>query len=31
LVTRSHSGTWRIIEAHHRWDKLARISAVPYR
>lgn len=31
LVTRSHSGTWRIVEAHHRWDKLARISAVPYR
>jgi fructose-1,6-bisphosphatase II len=30
LVTRSRSGTWRTIEAHHRWDKLMRISAVDY-
>ncbi len=30
LVTRSRSGTWRTIEAHHRWDKLNRISAVEY-
>ncbi len=30
LVTRSRSGTWRTIEAHHRWDKLGRISAVEY-
>jgi len=30
LVTRSRSGTWRTIEAHHRWDKLSRISAVEY-
>ncbi len=31
LVTRSRSGTWRVIQAHHRWEKLAPISAVPYR
>lgn len=31
LVTRSRSGTWRVVEAHHRWDKLTRISAVDYR
>ncbi|WP_374686202.1 class II fructose-bisphosphatase [Promineifilum sp.] len=31
LVTRSRSGTWRTIEAHHRWDKLMRISEVEYR
>lgn len=31
LVTRSHSGTWRVIESFHRWDSLTRISAVPYR
>lgn len=31
LVTRSRSGTWRVIQAHHRWDKLERISAVLYR
>ena len=30
LVTRSRSGTWRTIEAHHRWDKLQAISAVEY-
>jgi fructose-1,6-bisphosphatase II len=30
LVTRSQSGTWRVIESHHRWDTLMRISAVPY-
>ena len=31
LVTRSRSGTWRVIESHHRWEKLEPISAVPYR
>lgn len=31
LVTRSRSGTWRLVESHHRWDTLMRISAVPYR
>ena len=31
LVTRSKSGTWRVIESHHRWEKLVPISAVPYR
>ena len=31
LVTRSRSGTWRIIEAHHRWEKLTAISVVSYR
>ena len=31
LVVRSRSGTWRFIESHHRWKKLTRISAVPYR
>lgn len=31
LVTRSRSGTWRVIEAYHRWAKLEPISAVPYR
>jgi fructose-1,6-bisphosphatase II len=30
LVTRSRSGTWRTIEAHHQWDKLMRISQVEY-
>jgi len=30
LVTRSQSGTWRVIESHHRWDTLMRISAVSY-
>jgi fructose-1,6-bisphosphatase II len=30
LVTRSRSGTWRTIEAHHRWEKLMRISEVDY-
>lgn len=31
LVTRSRSGTWRLVESHHRWDKLTRISSVAYR
>ena len=31
LVTRSRSGTWRVIESHHRWEKLEPISAIPYR
>lgn len=31
LVTRSRSGTWRVIESHHRWETLEPISAVPYR
>ena len=31
LVTRSRSGTWRLIESHHRWDKLMRLSKVAYR
>jgi fructose-1,6-bisphosphatase II len=31
LVTRSRSGTWRLIESYHRWDKLSEISAIPYR
>lgn len=31
LVTRSRSGTWRLVESHHRWDKLSAISAVDYR
>ena len=31
LVTRSRSGTWRTIEAHHRWDKLMTYSEVAYR
>lgn len=31
LVTRSRSGTWRVIESHHRWEKLQAISGVPYR
>ncbi len=31
LVTRSRSGTWRTIEAHHRWDKLMSYSEVAYR
>ncbi len=30
LVTRSRSGTWRMIDAHHQWDKLSAISAVAY-
>jgi len=30
LVTRSRSGTWRTIEAHHRWDKLMTYSQVEY-
>jgi fructose-1,6-bisphosphatase II len=30
LVTRSRSGTWRTIEAHHRWDKLRKFSKVEY-
>jgi fructose-1,6-bisphosphatase II len=31
LVTRSRSGTWRLIEAHHQWEKLTSISADLYR
>jgi len=31
LVIRSRSGTWRLMEAHHRWDKLMRLSEVAYR
>ncbi len=31
LVTRSRSGTWRTIEAHHVWDKLMTYSQVEYR
>ena len=31
LVTRSRSGTWLTIEAHHRWDKLMTYSEVAYR
>lgn len=31
LVTRSRSGTWRLIESYHRWDRLSEISAVDYR
>ena len=30
VVMRSSSGTTRYIEATHRWDKLMRISGVPY-
>jgi fructose-1,6-bisphosphatase II len=30
LVTRSRSGTWRTIEANHRWSKLMKISEVEY-
>lgn len=30
LVTRSLTGTWRVVEAYHRWDKLTQISAIPY-
>lgn len=30
LVMRSKSGTIRWVEAHHRWDKLMRYSAVAY-
>ncbi len=31
LVTRSRSGTWRAIEAHHRLDKLMTFSKIEYR
>lgn len=31
LVTHSLTGTWRVIESHHRWDKLTQISQVAYR
>ena len=31
LVTRSRSGTWRTIEAHHHWAKLMTYSEVEYR
>lgn len=30
VVTRSRSGTWRMVESHHRWDKLGSISDLPY-
>jgi len=30
VVTRSRSGTWRMIESHHRWKKLRQISDIPY-
>jgi len=30
IVIRSRSGTWRMVESHHRWDKLGRISVIPY-
>lgn len=30
LVIRSRSGTWRTIEANHRWNKLMKISEVEY-
>jgi fructose-1,6-bisphosphatase II len=30
LVMRSRSGTSRMIEASHRWDKLMRISSLPF-
>jgi fructose-1,6-bisphosphatase II len=30
VVMRSASGTVRYIESRHRWDKLMRISGVPY-
>ncbi len=31
LAMRSRSGTVRTIQAQHRWERLTRISAVPYR
>jgi fructose-1,6-bisphosphatase II len=31
LVARSRSGTWRLIESHHRLETLMKISAIPYR
>jgi fructose-1,6-bisphosphatase II len=31
LVIHSRSGTWRIIQSHHNWDKLTQISQVAYR
>ncbi|CAM2005507.1 class II fructose-bisphosphatase [Acanthopleuribacter pedis] len=30
LVIRSHSGTWRKVQSHHKWEKLSKISAIPY-
>lgn len=30
LVTRTRSGTWRTIEAHHQWSKLMSYSEVEY-
>jgi len=30
VVTRSRSGTWRMVESHHRWEKLHEISDIPY-
>ncbi len=29
VVTRSRSGTWRMVESHHRWEKLRQISDIP--
>jgi fructose-1,6-bisphosphatase II len=31
LVMRSRSGTIRIVEARHRWDKLMAVTNIPYR
>ena len=30
VVTRSRSGTWRMVESHHRWEKLRQVSDLPY-
>ncbi len=30
IMMRSRSGTQRFIDAHHRWDKLMRISSLPF-
>jgi hypothetical protein len=30
MVMRSRSGTTRIIESQHRWDKLMKISQISY-
>ncbi len=29
VVTRSRSRTWRMVESHHRWEKLRQISDIP--
>lgn len=31
LVTRSRSGTWRVVEGYHKWAKLSEISDIAYR